>query len=233
MQILVVDIGGLSVKLAVTGDAQPRSFPTPPHMTPQQLMQAIGETARDWRYERVSVGFPGPIRGNRPLREPVNLGTGWVDFDYRGAFGCPVKLINDAAMQALGSYRGGNMLFLGLGTGLGTTLIQDGHIVPMELAHLPFRDGSTFEQALGKAGLDRAGLASWKTRVFETIALFRYALNPDYVVLGGGNAWQFADAELPELVFRGDNANAFSGGFRLWEDTRAAPERASAPSSAD
>jgi len=233
MQILVVDIGGLSVKLAVTGGAQSRSFPTPPHMTPQQMMQAIGESARDWRYERVSIGFPGPIRDNRPLREPVNLGAGWVDFDYRGAFGCPVKLINDAAMQALGSYRGGNMLFLGLGTGLGTTLIQDGHIVPMEMAHLPFRDGRTFEQVLGKAGLDRAGLTGWKDRVFEAIALFRYALNPDYVVLGGGNARQFADAELPEQVFRGDNANAFGGGFRLWEDTRAAPERTGAPSSAD
>jgi predicted NBD/HSP70 family sugar kinase len=217
MNILVVDIGGLSVKLALTGAPQPRSFPTPPQMTPQQLMAAIGASAGDWRYERVSIGFPGPVRANRPLREPVNLGTGWVDFDYAAAFGCPVRLINDAAMQALGSYRGGQMLFLGLGTGLGTALVHDGHIVPLEMAHLPFRDGLTFEQALGQAGLDQAGLTVWKARVLEAIALFRYVLFPEYVVLGGGNVWKFADDELPEQVFRGDNSNAFTGGFRLWE----------------
>lgn len=217
MNILVVDIGGLSVKLALTGVAEPRSFPTPPHMTPQQLMQALGEISADWRFDRVSIGFPGPIRDNRPLREPVNLGTGWVDFDYAGAFGCPVRLINDAAMQALGSYRGGHMLFLGLGTGLGTTLIHDGHIIALEMAHLPFHDGWSFEQALGKAGLDRTGLDEWKARVLEAIALFRYALNPDYVVLGGGNVWKFSDDELPDQVLRGDNRNAFTGGIRLWD----------------
>ncbi|MGB5539179.1 MAG: ROK family protein [Gammaproteobacteria bacterium] len=232
MNILVVDIGGLSVKLALTGDTQPRSFPTPPHMTPQQLMQALDETAGDWHYERASIGFPGPIRANRPLREPVNLGTGWVDFDYAAAFGCPVRLINDAAMQALGSYRGGHMLFLGLGTGLGSAIIHDGHIVPLEMAHLPFRDGQTFEHALGKAGLDRTGLAGWKAQVLEAIALFRYALNPDYVVLGGGNVWKFRDDELPEQVFRGDNSNAFDGGFRLWEDNRASAAGAMPPTPA-
>ncbi|MEZ5543042.1 MAG: ROK family protein [Pseudomonadota bacterium] len=224
MNVLVVDIGGLSVKLALTGTNAPRSFPTPPHMSPQQLLQGITATCADWRFDRVAIGFPGPVRDNRPQREPVNLGTGWVEFDYPAAFGCPVRMINDAAMQALGSYRGGHMLFLGLGTGLGTALIHEGHIVAMELAHLPFHDGLTFEQALGKAGLDRAGLAAWKTRVLEAIALFRYVLNPDYVVLGGGNVWKFTDAELPAGVLRGDNSNAFTGGFRLWD-----PDAAPAP----
>ncbi len=233
MKILVVDIGGFSVKLSVTGGTQPGSFPTPPGMMPGQLMHAIEETARDWRYDHVSIGFPGPIRDNRPLREPVNLGVGWVDFDYAAAFGCPVRMINDAAMQALGSYRGGNMLFLGLGTGLGTTLIHEGHIVPLEMAHLPFRDGGTFEQALGIAGLEHTGLDGWKTQVREAIALFRYALTPDYVVLGGGNAWKFTDAELPEQVYRGDNTNAFTGGFRLWEAARPVPDHVVPPVPAD
>lgn len=217
MNILVVDIGGLSVKLSVTGCAEMRSFATPPAMTPQQLIQAINETTGDWCWDHVSIGFPGPVRHNHPLREPVNLGSGWVDFDYPGTFACPVRMINDAAMQALGSYRGGIMLFLGLGTGLGTALIHEGHIVPMEIAHLPFRDGLTFEQVLGKAGMDSAGLEHWKMQVLEAIRLFVYALCPDYVILGGGNAQQFAQAELPEQVFRGDNVNAFTGGFRLWE----------------
>lgn len=223
MNILVADIGGLSVKLALGGVPEPRSFVTPAHMTPPQFMQALRDCAGDWRYDRVSIGFPGPVRANRPLREPVNLGTGWVDFDFEAAFGCPVRFINDAAMQALGSYRGGQMLFLGLGTGLGTALVHDGHIVPLEMAHLPFRDGLTFEQALGKAGLDQAGLATWKARVLEAIALFRYVLYPEYVVLGGGNVWKFDDDELPEQVFRGDNSNAFTGGFRLWEPDYAPP----------
>jgi polyphosphate glucokinase len=223
MDILVVDIGGLSVKLMLTGVPQPRSFITPPQMTPQQFMQALVAGTGDWRYDRVSIGFPGPVRANRPLREPVNLGTGWVGYDFEAAFGCPVRFINDAAMQALGSYRGGQMLFLGLGTGLGTALIHDGHIVPLEMAHLPFRDGLTFEQVLGKAGLDQAGLAGWKARVLEAIALFRYVLYPEYVVLGGGNVHRFDDDELPEQVFRGDNSNAFTGGFRLWDPAYAPP----------
>jgi len=233
MKILVVDIGGFSVKLCVTDGEQPASFPTPPHMTPSQLLQSIGETARDWSYDRVSIGFPGPVRDNRPLREPVNLGVGWVDFDYASAFGCPVRLINDAAMQALGSYRGGIMLFLGLGTGLGTTLIHEGHIVPLEMAHLPYRDGRTFEQAMGIAGLERTGLDVWKAQVLDAIALLRYALVPDYVVLGGGNAWKFTDTELPEQVCRGDNANAFIGGLRLWEAAHPLPDAVVSPVPAD
>jgi predicted NBD/HSP70 family sugar kinase len=186
-------------------------------MTPRQLIPIIGEVAGNWHYDRVSIGYPGPVRDDRPTREPVNLGTGWVEFDYPAALGCPVHMLNDAAMQALGSYHGGVMLFLGLGTGLGTALIHDGHVVPMEIAHLPFRDGETFESCLGKAGLDRLGLDRWKQYVVEAIDLFAYALCPDYVVLGGGNTHQFADDELPQIAERGDNANAIKGGLRLWD----------------
>ena len=180
------------------------------------MMQHILATTADWDYDHVSVGFPGPAGKNRPLREPVNLGGGWVDFDFPAAFACPVRLINDAAMQALGSYRGGIMLFLGLGTGLGTALIHEDHIVPMEIAHLPFRDGETFERLLGKAGLDTLGATRWKEHVLETIGLFTYALCPEYVVLGGGNARRFTAGELPEIVSLGDNADAHTGGIRMW-----------------
>jgi polyphosphate glucokinase len=221
MEILVVDVGGISVKLCA-GRQPPRAFPTPPGMTPQQLMQGIAATAADWRYDRVSLGFPGPVRHNRPLREPVNLGSGWVDFDYETAFGTPVRMLNDAAMQALGSYRKGIMLFLGLGTGLGTTLIHDAHIVPMEIAHLPFKNGRTFEQHLGKAGLDAAGEARWKADVLEAIDLFTYTLCPDYIVLGGGNAQRFSAGELPAHVSLGDNRNACTGGMRMWEEPQPA-----------
>lgn len=216
MDILVVDIGGISVKLHTSGETT-RSFDTPAGMTPSQMMHHIRAVTADWSHDRVSVGFPGPVRQNRPLREPVNLGSGWVDFDFQAAFDCPVRIINDAAMQALGSYRGGIMLFLGLGTGLGTALIHDDHIVPMEIAHLPFRDGETFERLLGKAGLDALGPARWKDRVLETIGLFTYALCPEYVVLGGGNAQRFTAGELPEHVSIGDNADAHTGGIRMWE----------------
>ena len=217
MEILVVDIGGISVKLCASHQT-PHAFPTPPGMTPQQLMQGIAETAGDWRYDRVSLGFPGPVRHNRPLREPVNLGTGWVDFDYQAAFGTPVRMLNDAAMQALGSYRNDIMLFLGLGTGLGTTLIHDGHVVPMEIAHLPYRDGKTFEACLGKAGLDAAGEERWKADVLAAIDLFTYTLCPDYIVLGGGNAQRFSAEELPAHVSLGDNLNACTGGLRMWDE---------------
>ncbi|MGB5261144.1 MAG: ROK family protein [Gammaproteobacteria bacterium] len=216
MDTLVVDIGGISVKLHATQQAA-GSFPTPPGMTPTELMQGIAEVTSGWRYERVSIGYPGPVRNDRPVREPVNLGSGWVDFDYQTAFGCPVRMLNDAAMQALGSYRDGVMLFMGLGTGLGTALIHDGHIVPLEISHLPFRDDTTFERLLGNAGMNALGEALWKEYVLEAIGLFSYALCPDYVVLGGGNARRFTAAELPEHVSQGDNNDAFSGGLRMWE----------------
>jgi predicted NBD/HSP70 family sugar kinase len=217
MNILVVDIGGISVKLSATNHEACR-FPTPAGMTPQQLMQGVRETTAGWQYDHVSIGFPGPVRHNLPVREPVNLGSGWVDFDYRAAFTCPVRMINDAAMQALGSYRDGVMLFLGLGTGLGTALIHDGHIVPLEIAHLPFRDGKTFETCLGNAGMNALGKERWKEYVIEALGLFSYALLPDHVVLGGGNARQFSETELPADVYLGDNVNAVSGGIRLWDE---------------
>ena len=223
MDTLVVDIGGISVKLHASGQASD-SFPTPPGMTPPQLMQAVADLTADWRYERVSIGYPGPVRHDRPVREPVNLGTGWVAFDFQAAFGCPVHMLNDAAMQALGSYRDGVMLFLGLGTGLGTALIHDGHIVPLEMAHLPFRDGETFERLLGKAGMDRLGTARWKEYVVEAIGLFSYVLCPDYVVLGGGNAQNFTAGELPDHVSLGHNSDAFTGGLRMWDDRGPAQE---------
>ncbi|MDX1697727.1 MAG: ROK family protein [Thiohalobacterales bacterium] len=217
MNILVVDIGGISVKLCTTGQT-PRAFPTPRGMTPQQLMQGIRDTVGDWTYDRVSIGFPGPVRRDKPQREPVNLGTGWVDFDFAAAFGAPVRMLNDAAMQALGSYRDGVMLFLGLGTGLGTTLIHDGHVVPMEISHLPFRDGMTFETCLGQSGLDTAGEARWKEHVLEAIGLFTYTLCPEHIVLGGGNSRRFTAGELPGHVSLGDNINACTGGLRMWEE---------------
>lgn len=224
MDTLVIDIGGISVKLYTAGEAS-RSFPTPAGMTPQQLLEGIRTVIPDWHYRHVSVGYPGPVRHNRPSREPVNLGAGWQDFDYTTAFGCPVRMINDAAMQALGSYRGGVMLFLGLGTGLGTALIHDEHIVPLEMAHLPFRDGETFERLLGKSGLDSLGMERWKQYVLEAIGLFTYTLLPEYVVLGGGNAHRFEAGELPAHVSLGDNSNACVGGERLWDDPLPLPER--------
>jgi predicted NBD/HSP70 family sugar kinase len=216
MEILVVDIGGFRVKVAMRGTTV-HSIPTPALMTPQQLMQIIAAATGNWNFNHVSIGFPGPVRSNRPVREPVNLGGGWVDFDFAAAFGCPVRMINDAAMQALGSYHGGVMLFLGLGTGLGTTLIHDGHVVPMEISHLPFRDSETFESALGKAGLERLGETRWKQYVLKAIDLYVYALYPDYVILGGGNVAHFTARELPLIVERGDNQNAIRGGLRLWK----------------
>ena len=215
MNILVVDIGGNSVKVHASGQTSVR-IPTPPGMTPEQLMQGITDVTADWHYNHVSIGYPGPVRHDRPTREPVNLGSGWVDFDYAAAFGCPVRMLNDAAMQALGSYRGEVMLFLGLGTGLGTTLIHDGHIVPLEIAHLPFRDDQTFEQLLGIPGLESQGIEHWKQHVLEAIELLSYTLLPDYIVLGGGNARQFNTDELPAQVSLGDNSDAFSGGLRMW-----------------
>ena len=219
-QILVIDIGGISVKMSVsgaqTGEALIRSFSTPEKMTPKQLLEGVNKTTTGWQYETVSIGYPGPVKNNHPWREPVNLGEGWIDFDYQSAFGCPVRMINDAAMQALGSYRGEDMLFLGLGTGLGTALILDNTIVPMEVAHLPFRDGTNFEQALGKQGLTESGKDVWFRNLLTTIDLFSYTFCSDYVVLGGGNARLLEQEDLPENVYIGSNDNAFAGGIKLW-----------------
>lgn len=218
MKILVIDIGGNNVKIMASGEHEKRKFPSGTDLTPQRMAEGVQELSSDWQYEVISIGFPGPVRNNRPEREPVNLGKGgWVDFDYEGAFGCPVRMINDAAIQALGSYEGGKMLFLGLGTGLGTTLIDDHHIFAMELGHLPYKKDQSFEDYLGIAGLKKTGKGKWIKNVFTVASLLSAALLPDYIVLGGGNSRKLK--ELPPNARLGDNLNAFKGGFRMWEET--------------
>ena len=220
MNVLVVDIGGSSVKLH-TPDGHSSNFVTPVSMDPQRMMECIDRACSATGFDHVSIGYPGPVHNGRLLRDPVNLGKGWTGYDFEAAFDCPVRIINDAALQALGSYQGGIMLFLGLGTGLGTTLIHDGHIVPMELAHLPFMEHRTFEQLLGTRALEACGTELWKIHVARAIDIFMYTLCPEYIVLGGGNARLFADDELPDHTMHGNNENARAGGIRLWEPTYA------------
>jgi polyphosphate glucokinase len=214
-KILVIDVGGTNVKLLASGQTERRKFASGPAMTPQLMVDQLKEVAGDWDYDVVSIGFPAPVANDKPLREPHNLGPGWVDFDYQAAFGKPVKMINDAAMQAIGSYDGGRMLFLGLGTGLGSTLIVDKAVAPMELAHLPYREAQTFEDYVGQRGLDRMGKKEWRVAVQDVVKRLKDALVADYVVLGGGNARHLK--ELPEGVRLGQNDNAFIGGYRLWD----------------
>jgi polyphosphate glucokinase len=211
--VLVVDVGGNSVKILAAGQAESRSFRSGPTLTPRRMVSGVKKLAADWVYDAVSIGYPGPVLGGRPSAEPVNLGRGWVGFDFAQAMGLPVKVINDAAMQALGSYRGGKMLFLGLGTGLGTALVVEGVVMPMELGHLPYKKG-TYEDYVGRAGLERAGKKKWRRHVADVIERFMAALQPDDTVIGGGNVRKL-DA-LPARCRAGDNANAFLGGFRLW-----------------
>lgn len=220
MKILTVDIGGNNVKVLLQGEAKKRKFSSGPQLTPQQMLAGIKEITDDWKFDHVSIGFPGPVKDNKPVREPVNLGTGWVDFDYGKSFGCPVKMINDAAMQATGSYAGGDMLFLGLGTGLGTVLIYDGCTIPMELGHLPYKKKRSFEEYLGTAGQERLGIKKWKHHVLTVIRILTDGFGAEYVVLGGGNSKKFTDEELPDNAILGDNMNAFVGGVRLWETTK-------------
>jgi polyphosphate glucokinase len=226
MNVLVVDVGGTNVKILATGQAESRRCSSGPTMTPEQMVVKVKDLAGDWRYEAVSIGYPGFVVRCRPIAEPHNLAPGWVGFDYAAAFACPVKIINDAAMQALGSYNGGKMLFLGLGTGLGAAMIVDGIIEPMELAHLPYKQG-TFEDYVGQRGLDRKGKKKWTGHVFDMVARLVAALEPDDVVLGGGNSKRLD--QLPPGCRAGDNANAFLGGFRLWEEPSARKTDAAAP----
>lgn len=214
MKVLVIDVGGSHVKILATGQKVERRMDSGPTLTAEQMAGGVRALAKGWKYDAVSIGYPGPVARNRPVKEPYNLGKGWVDLDYEAAFGCPVKIVNDAAMQALGSYNGGKMLFLGLGTGLGTTLIVDNVIVPMELAHLPYRK-ATFEDYVGERALERDGRKKWRKHVADVIARLVAAFEPDEVVLGGGNAANLKD--LPPRCRLGNNANAFPGGFRLWE----------------
>jgi polyphosphate glucokinase len=218
MKVLVIDIGGNSVKVLVTGETKPRKFPSGPSLTPRQMVTAVLKLTEDWHCDAVSIGIPGRVRDNEVVSEPINLGHGWVHFDFAKAFGRPVKVINDAAMQALGSYRTGKMLFLGLGTGLGSALIVDGSLMPMELGQLPYKDG-TYETYLGLKGLKRLGITKWRDYVDQVIVKFTSALELDDVVVGGGNATKLA--KLPPGCRVGDNALAFRGGFLLWEKTHA------------
>src|SRR5271170_2349365 len=187
-KVLVIDVGGTNVKMLATGQKEPRKHPSGPTMTPRKMVQLVKESTLDWEYDCVSLGFPGPIINEHPLREPHNLGGGWVGFDFRKAFGHPVKIVNDAAMQALGIYKGGRMLFLGLGTGLGSAMIVDGLLEPMEVAHLPYKKGRTYEDYLGIRGLQRLGKKKWRRHVDDVVNVLQSALEADYVVLGGGNA---------------------------------------------
>ena len=215
MRVLVIDIGGSHVKVLVTGQRVPRKFVSGPTMTAKQMVSGVKKILGDWKYDAVSIGFPGPVLRNRPVAEPVNLGGGWVGFDFKSAFGCHVKLVNDAAMQALGSYRRGKMLFLGLGTGLGSTLIVDGIVEPMELGHLPYKKG-TYESYVGNKALVKQGKKKWCRDVADVVERLTAALEPEEVVLGGGNAKQLK--KVPPGCRLGDNSNAFRGGFRLWRE---------------
>jgi polyphosphate glucokinase len=219
-KVLAVDVGGSHVKLLLDGETEPRRFDSGPRMTAQQMVDRVKETADGWNYDAVSIGIPAPIHHGRLAVNPVNLGKRWVCFDFEQAFGKPTKVVNDAAMQAVGSYEGGRMLFLGLGTGLGSAVIDQGLVEPMELGHLPFRK-KTFEDYVGTAGMKRLGKKRWRRAVLETVDHFYRAMEPDYVVIGGGNASELD--ELPGYARRGDNTNAFKGGFRLWETPESVP----------
>ena len=227
MKILVVDIGGNNVKVLASGHQSHRKFPSGPDLTPARMVAGVKEAANGWRWDVVSVGLPAPIRNGRPADEPKNLGTGWVRYDYRRAFGRPVRMINDAAMQALGSYAGGRMLFLGLGTGLGAALVLEGLVQPLEIAHLSYRSGLTYEEFVGKRAQERMGKRRWRRMVHEIVPRLQDAFQVDDVVIGGGNAKQLK--ELPPGARLGSNRNAFLGGFRLWKDPRAGRRSHSRP----
>jgi predicted NBD/HSP70 family sugar kinase len=215
MKTLVIDVGGTNLKLLATGQEEALKIPSGLSMTADTMVRDVLDAAQGWDFEVVAIGYPGPVVDGRPLREPYNLGKGWTDFDYQGRFGRPVRLLNDAAMQALGSYQGGRMLFLGLGTGLGSALVIGKTLVPLELAHLPYRKGRTFEDYLGIRGLERLGKKKWRRAIADVVMRLKAAMVADYVVLGGGNAKRVT--RLPLDTRLGDNRNAFLGGFRLWE----------------
>jgi polyphosphate glucokinase len=215
MKILVIDVGGTNVKVIASGRRNRVKFASGPKMTPRQMVTTVLAATVGWQYAAVSIGYPGPALHDQPVCEPHNLGGGWVGFDFQKAFGRPVKIMNDAAMQALGSYEGGQMLFLGLGTGLGSAMVSHhGSVIPLELAHLPYKDGGSYEDYVGLAGLERLGKKKWRKHVEVVVRQLKAALQAEYVVLGGGNARLIE--KLPPDTRLGDNTNAFRGGFRLW-----------------
>jgi polyphosphate glucokinase len=216
MRVLVIDVGGNNIKVKIQDCEQIRKHRSGPDLTPARMVHAVHVITDGWPYDVVSLGYPGPVKQGSIVKEPVNLGPGWVDFDFHEAFQKPTKIVNDAAMQALGSYEGGRMLFLGLGTGLGSTLIADGTLSPMELGHLPYKKRRTFEQYVGELGLQRLGRKKWIRAVFDVVRRLQDALLPDYVVLGGGNVKKLN--ELPPNCKLGGNEHAFLGGVRLWQD---------------
>ncbi|HEY2118679.1 MAG TPA: ROK family protein [Candidatus Acidoferrum sp.] len=218
-RILVIDVGGTHVKLLASGETEPCKIPSGPTLTAANMVEVVKKNTKNWKFDCISLGYPGPIINGHPLREPHNLGDGWMRFNFSKAFGCPVKVINDAAMQALGSYHGGRMLFLGLGTGLGSAMIANGVLEPMELAHLIYKKGKTYEDYLGLRGLERMGKKKWRRYVAEVTELLKTSLEADYVVLGGGNCKKLKD--LPPGAELGSNMHAFKGGFRLWEREKA------------
>src|SRR5271166_3097419 len=216
MNVLAIDVGGTNVKMLASGHEARRKFTSGPTLTAKQMVDEVRKVATDWQYDAVSIGYPGPVLDGRILAEPHNLGKGWVGFNFEKAFNCPVKVVNDAAMQALGSYKGGRMLFLGLGTGLGSAMIIDGTLQPMELAHLLYKNEKTYEDYLGIRGLERLGKKKWRRHVAKVVELLKAALDADYVVLGGGNSKKLDT--LPAGARLGANENAFIGGFRMWKD---------------
>ena len=223
-RVLAIDIGGSHVKTRVFGRRELRQFESGPDLTARQMVAKVHALTGDWTYEAVSIGYPGIVLHGKVMAEPHNLGRGWVGFDFRKAFNRPTLVLNDAAMQAVGSYEGGRMLFLGLGTGLGSAMIVDGVVAPMELAHLPYKKGRTFEDYVGAAGLKRLGGRKWSRIVNEVVAQLSSLLEADYIVIGGGNARKLK--RLPKNARLGSNDFAFLGGFRVWH--HAAPSRAPA-----
>jgi polyphosphate glucokinase len=220
MTVLAIDVGGTHIKVLAEGKRVPIKIPSGPTMTPDVMVASVLKATQDWKYDRIAMGYPAPVIHNKPVLEPHNLGPGWVGFEYQTAFGKPLRMINDAAMQALGSYRGGRMLFLGIGTGLGSALVIEGIVQPMELAHLPYRKKLTYEDYVGRRGLERLGKRRWRERVLDVIDRLAAALIVDYVVLGGGNAKLLKT--LPKGVELGANDNAFLGGFKLWQERQGA-----------
>ncbi|MBR1122506.1 ROK family protein [Bradyrhizobium lablabi] len=223
--VLAIDIGGSRVKVMTSSERIRRAFASGPDLSAKVMVRNVKALTKDWSYDVVAIGYPGPVINNRPLSEPHNLGRGWAGFNFEKAFGRPTKVVNDALMQAIGSYQGGRMLFLGLGTGLGSAMIADGVLEPMELAHLPYRNGKTFEQCVGAAALKRVGRKKWQRDVDDVLKRLFAALEPDYIMLGGGNVDKLD--KLPRNVRLGANTNAFEGGFRLWRKGKVGSRRAS------